>query len=313
MNTTTAGASPVSTASVLSSLAVAPPEVEASVRQANSLYAQATAITIDSPAMYQMAADELNDLRTRFREIENTRKHLKEPFLEGGRRIDAFFKVPLDRLSAAADEVKTRMGTYKAEQDRIAEEARRAEEARLRSEREELERQQREAEAAARAAREEAERAERAARAKAEAEAAAARAAGDEAAARAAEEQAAREAEEARQRAQAAEIEQARRAAEAQAAIDLAEIAPPPAVTSAATAAGVATRKTWKVKSVDLSALVQAAAEGITRGDESLLAYLIVDESALNGVARALKGAARVPGVVFGEETSIAATGGRRR
>ena len=98
--------------------------------------------------------------------------------------------------------------------------------------------------------------------------------------------------------------------------MDLAEVAPAmPAVVSQAKAAGVSTRKTWKVKSIDKAALVVAAAKAIESGDDDkaqqLLAYLSVDESALNGVARSLKGAARVPGVVFGEVSNLATTGRR--
>ena len=45
--------------------------------------------------------------------------------------------------------------------------------------------------------------------------------------------------------------------------------------------------------------------------DDTLLAYLDVNESALGQVAKALKGAARVPGCVFKEVESLAVTGRR--
>lgn len=325
MNASVAGESPASTA-ILTRPTAEMPEVKRALTQANMLYTAAEVVIIDSPEMYRTAADELNALRGKWRAMEDQRKHLKEPFLEGGRRIDEFFKAPLERIAAAGKLIESRMVEYKTEQDRIAEEKRRAAEELARREREELERQQREAEEEARKAREQAEREAREARERAdaerrqrEAEAEAARKAGDEEAARRAEEdarsaqeQAEREAEAARQRAQEIEAEQAQKAAEAQAQLDIAEVAPVVVEQSAAVATGVSARTTWKVKSVDKAALVKAAAEQLAAGDDTLLAYLLVDEKALNGVARALKSAARVPGVVFAPETSMAATGRRR-
>lgn len=305
---------------------VAPPEVTAATRAANAMFTQAEAILVDSPAMYEAAASELVDLRERWKAVEKQRVFLKEPFLEGGRRIDEFFRTPLARLEEAATLVKSRMLVFKEAEDRRAEEARLAQEAQERAEREELQRQQREAAERARLAqeREELERAEAEAHAEdarrtADAEAAAARAAGDEAAATAAEE-AARLAQEQADRDQAAAAERAaaerlaaqQQAEDAQAAMDLADVAPPaPVVQSGARAAGVSGRKTWKVKTVDKAQLVIAAGKAAEAGDDSLLAYLDVNESALNGIAKALKGAARVAGVVFGEVTTLATTGRR--
>lgn len=303
-----------------------PPEVTKAVMVADRLYKASQALVIDSPEGYEAAAADLVDLRARWKEVEAQRVHLKEPYLEGGRRIDAFFAVPLQRLADAANVVKAGMVAFKDEEDRKAEEARKAEERRIREEREALERQQREAEAAQRAAREEADRIAREAqaaadaeRARLEAEAAAAAQAGDVAAAEearlqaeAAQADADRQAAAAREAAAAAELEAQQQAEAAQAAIDLADVAPAaPVPVSRAVAAGVSGRKTWKVHSVDKAALVIAAGKAAEAGDESLLAYLDVNETALNGVARALKAAARVAGVVFREVTSIATTGRR--
>lgn len=311
--------------------AIAPPnEVVLATRVAASAFSNAQELIVDSRAAYEAAASDLTDLRGRWKDIEAQRVHLKEPFLEGGRRIDAFFKVPLDRLQEAAELVKSRMLVFQRAEDERVERERREREERERQERLELERQQREAAERERQAREEAQRLEReaqeradAARRKAEAEAAEARKAGDaeaaakaEAAAAEAQALADREAQEARERGDAAALQAAQEADNAQAAMDLAEVAPAmPAVVSQASARGVATRKSWKVKSVDKAALVVAAAKAITDGDQDkadqLLVYLSVDESALNKLAGALKGAARVAGVVFGEVANIAATGRR--
>jgi hypothetical protein len=80
---------------------------------------------------------------------------------------------------------------------------------------------------------------------------------------------------------------------------------------SQARAAGVSGRKTWKVDSVDKRALVIAAGKAAEAGNDDLLAYLDVNESALNAIAKGLKGAARVAGVVFREVTTLATTGRR--
>jgi hypothetical protein len=126
-----------------------------------------------------------------------------------------------------------------------------------------------------------------------------------EAAQRAAAEAAARAAELAAQANNSAEAEDAAReaAAQAEAAAEeaaLAEVAPPPVVAEpTAKAAGVASRKVWKAEVVDFAALVKAAAQ-----DPTLLAYLEVNTTALNGVAKAMKDAARIPGVrVYADET----------
>lgn len=306
-----------------------PAEVVQATRVATSAFSSAQGLVIDSPVAYQAAASDLADLRARWKAIEAQRVHLKEPYLEGGRRIDAFFKVPLDKLQEAAELVKSRMLVFQRAEDERVERERQEQLARERAEREELERQQREAAERERAARAEAERIEREAQERAdaerrqrEAEAEAARKAGDaeaaaaaEAAARAAQEAADRETLAARERAEAEALAAAQQAEEAQAALELADVAPAPMVVSQAKASGVATRKTWKVKSIDKAALVTAAAKAIADGNadlaDQLLAYLSVDETALNRVAGALKAAARVPGVVFGEVSNIATTGRR--
>jgi hypothetical protein len=303
-----------------------PPEVVQAEQLANRQFAAAQQLVVDSPEGYEAAAGDLVDLRERWKAIEKQRVYLKEPFLEGGRRIDAFFKVPLDRLAEAAEVVKSHMLVFKQAEDARVQAEREKREAEERAERERLEAIQREAEQRQREA-EEAAKAEEAAARKREADAlaeqeriaAAARKAGDEAAAKAADEAAAKAREEAEAEVAASKAKAAAVAAEAaqaseaaQAELEIAEVAPPvPVVASRAVASGVAARKTWKVKSVDKRALVIAAGKAAEAGDETLLAYLDVNETALNGVARALKAAARVAGVVFAEVSSLASTGRR--
>lgn len=341
MNATTEKAS-TDTAAEL----VKPKEVIVAERQALAAIQAASSLVIDSREGYEAAGEELQSLRDRYRAIEAQRVHLKEPFLEGGRRIDAFFRVPLDRLKEAGESVSRSMLKFdQAEQERIrkqreeAEAQERARQQELQRQQQELDRKEREArearekaereaqaekdrvereaqaereriEAQARAEREEAERAGNAAAAEeAEKKAAAARAEADERA-RLAKVEADRIAEENRLAAEAADAEAQRQAQQLQDSIDLAAVTPTALVsTSEAKASGVSTRRTWKAASIDLRALVLGVAKAIEEGSEradELLSYLQANESALNATAKGLKGAARVPGVVFGEVANLA-------
>ena len=77
-------------------------------------------------------------LRNRATEVENMRKIAKEPYLELGRRIDAFFSPMVDKLKNTQKSVKALMIAYHEEQQRRAaevqaklDEAARVEEQRL--------------------------------------------------------------------------------------------------------------------------------------------------------------------------------------
>ncbi len=64
---------------------------------------------------------------------------------------------------------------------------------------------------------------------------------------------------------------------------------------------GLSNRKEWKVKSINLVALVKAAAE-----DPHFVVYLEPNTKAINGVVKQLKGAHGIPGVIAEEETNLA-------
>ena len=77
-----------------------------------------------------------------------------------------------------------------------------------------------------------------------------------------------------------------------------------PVVTSAAPKlAGISRRETWKTEITDKGALLQHIIE--KRPD--LLPLVKIDQSALNGMARSLKGELDLPGVEVSKEASIAA------
>lgn len=74
-----------------------------------------------------------------------------------------------------------------------------------------------------------------------------------------------------------------------------------PIVRAAEKVDGLSTRKEWKVKGIDLVALVKAAAE-----DPHLVVYLEPNTKAINSVVRGMKGAHGIPGVIAEEETNLA-------
>lgn len=247
----------------------------------------AQAYVIDDDEMFAAAGDELRGIVTKGRQIEELRKSLTGPILEAKRRIDEFFRGPLDRLSQAESVLKLSMSTYQREQQRRIEEAQRAAAAEAERQRQEAERiaaEQRAAEAAAQAERE---------RLAAEATTRMEQAVktGD-ATAMAEAEQLAAEA----QAIQAAPVE-----SRPQEEIHV----PAVVVPIAAKAKGVSFRNVWKAEVTDHSAFIRGAA-----GRPEIEAMLKVDESALNKFAQATAGKAHVAGVRFYEDTVTAA---RRR
>ena len=83
-------------------------------------------------------------------------------------------------------------------------------------------------------------------------------------------------------------------------------VAPVVPQSAAPKVAGISQREVWKATVVDLPALVQAAAADSTGVAAGLLQ---VNQTALNGLARSLKGALTVPGVKVYTETVMSASG----
>lgn len=84
---------------------------------------------IDSQEMYEAGGEDLRQVKALRKKLDDERKRIKEPFLEGTRRVDAFFKRPLDMLDQAAAVINRCMVDYSAAQRRIALEAQRKAEA----------------------------------------------------------------------------------------------------------------------------------------------------------------------------------------
>lgn len=93
----------------------------------------------------------------------------------------------------------------------------------------------------------------------------------------------------------------------AQTAAEDLEFAPTTHVASAPKLTGVNTRANWKVKSVDLGALVTEAAKRLAAGDDSYLAYLDVNTTAINGVVKAMKDRTSIVGVAVHNDVGLSA------
>ena len=109
------------------------------VQVANETRSQSLALQVRTPYEYEQVSGFLSQIKTKFNEIEGHRKHLKEPFIEGGRRVDEFFRAPLQFLKEAESTAKQKLLGYESEQRRIAAEEQRKLEEKARKEREALE------------------------------------------------------------------------------------------------------------------------------------------------------------------------------
>lgn len=113
------------------------PEAEKTAKDAQALRETASQFQIACEADYTMAAGNLKTIKAKHSEIEKLRKSLKAPILEAGRKLDAFFKAPLDALSLAEKDYKRIMLAYQEVQERLRREA----EIKAREERERLQRE----------------------------------------------------------------------------------------------------------------------------------------------------------------------------
>jgi len=267
-------------------------QAQALAVKASRQLAQAQGYVIDSPELFDAAADDLKGVKAQLKTLEEKRKAMTVPLDNAKKAIMDFFRAPTNYLEQAEQLIKGSMLTYQQAEDA----KRRAEQARL----DELARQERERlrkeaeEAAAEAARIEAIAA--AERKKIEEEAAAAAAAGDAAEAERLQEAAAISKTESIIAAEQAAAEAA--AARAVASIIMAPtVAPMTPKTK-----GIATVEKWKARVTDKAALIAYVA-----ANPQYAELLTVNESALNAQARSLKGNLQIPGVESYPEQSLSA------
>jgi colicin import membrane protein len=246
-------------------------------KSAQDALATAKAYVIDSPEMYQLAADELQQIKALQKNVEKQRTDITGPMNQALKAVNALFKAPSDWLDQAEQVLKRAMLTYQQEEER----KRREEQQRL------------EREAAAERARVEAEAAVESARAEKEAESLRLQA---------------------QQAQQSGDVETAARLAsqaesrEEQGAVVAQELAQTKDLISAPVAAkavpkvsGISTRKVWKVEVTDKLAFIKYIAE-----HPEYLELVEPNTPALNKLGLALKQACPIVGVRVYEDEQLA-------
>ncbi|GAA4401120.1 hypothetical protein [Quisquiliibacterium transsilvanicum] len=239
--------------------------------KAQAALAGASDFVIDSPTMFELASDDLKQVKALQKEVEEKRTSITGPLNQAVKAVNDLFRPPKDYLDRAEVTLKRAIVGWTTEQERIAAEARRKAEAEARAERERLAAIEREQAEAARRAQEEAQ---------------AAAAAGDQEAAAAA-----------MAAAQAAEEQAAVAAMTAQV------VTVAPAVEAPAKVTGITGRVTYSAEVTNLELLVKAVAQGLAP-----IECLQADTKFLGAQARAFKKAGELfPGVMAVAERSIAA------
>lgn len=239
--------------------------------KAQAAMTSAADYVIDSPTMFELASDDLKQVKALQKEVEDKRTSITGPLNQAVKAVNDLFRAPKEYLEKAENTLKRAMVTYTTEQERLAAEARAKAEAEARAERERLAAIEREQAEAAR---------------KAQAEAQAAAAAGDAEA--------------------AAAVMAAAQAAQEQADIaamtaNVVTIAP--TVEAPAKVSGISSRVTFSAEVANLMELVKAVAAG-TAPIEAIQA----NNKFLGAQARAFKKPGQLyPGVMAVAEHSIAA------
>lgn len=87
---------------------------------------------------------------------------------------------------------------------------------------------------------------------------------------------------------------------------ETAEFAAPVPQTAAPKAAGLSTRDNWKHEVTNLRELVLGIADAVRAGDDSMLAYVQANGTAIGQTVKALKSRTRIPGVRVWNEGTLA-------
>lgn len=239
--------------------------------KAQSALANASDFVIDSHTMFELASNDLKQVKALQKEVEEKRTGITSPLNQAVKAVNDLFRSPKEYLDKAEATLKRAMVTWTTEQERLAAIARAEAEAAARAERQRLAAQQREQQEAARRAQEEAQ---------------AAAASGDQ-----------ETAQRAMAESEAAQQQAAVTAMTAQV-VTLAPVAEAPAKV-----AGISSRITYSAEVTNLLDLVQAVATGTAP-----LEALQADNKFLGAQARAFKKAGQLyPGVMAVAERNIAA------
>jgi len=123
------------------------PEAQQTIEEIRSMDSQPIILKIKTSELYTQAAEELQRVKAWYKKLEEKRKFIKAPFLEGCRRVDELFDEGKTILKNREDRIKAALLEYDNEQERIRrEEEQKSQEAARK--REEEERKKLEAKAA---------------------------------------------------------------------------------------------------------------------------------------------------------------------
>lgn len=246
-------------------------------KSAQDALTTAKAYVVDSPDMYQLAADELQQIKSLQKNVETQRTNITGPMNAALKAVNALFKAPADWLDQAETILKRAMLTFQQEEQR--------------KQRAEQERREREA-AAERARIEEAAAAERA---RAEQEAQALRQQAEQA-------QQTGDVEAAARLATQAEARQEQGAMVVQELAQTKELISAPIVEkSVPKVSGISTRKVWKVEITDKLAFVKYVA-----AHPEYLELVEANMPAVNKLGLALKKSCPLEGVRVFEDEQLA-------
>lgn len=287
-----------------------PKDPEISQRAASSLKI-AENYEITSQKMFEFAADDLKNIKSLMKRVEEQRTSQVGPLNAEVKRINGEYKEPMNWLESAEQILKSKILLYTQEQERIAAEAQRKADEAARQERARIEAEQRAQQAEAQRQAQEAAQSE-AAKRKAEADAVEAQRQADKAAedgdkeaaqaAFAAIEKADRERAEAEAAASQARMAQEAAQAEADANEMTALVTTAAPVQASAKVSGISTSKSWKARITDKEALIKHIA-----ANPELLDWVEIKMTGINGMAKALKQNMQIPGVEAYPDISVSA------
>lgn len=99
------------------------PDADKLTKDANGVLSFVTAIVITDDQTYAMAADELKDVKAKYKALEDKRKAITQPIDTAKKEVMDLFRAPLATLEQAESALKRAMLDYTTEQRRIAAEA----------------------------------------------------------------------------------------------------------------------------------------------------------------------------------------------
>lgn len=126
---------------------ISPPESQALAAESEGSRDIAETIVIASPETYQWAGEQLREIKSKAKELDERRKKITKPLDEAKKQVMDLFRPALEFLTQAETIIKRKMIVYQSEQEKIRREAEAKAREAQRKEQERLEEQARKAEA----------------------------------------------------------------------------------------------------------------------------------------------------------------------